>query len=185
MKAEILYKSKGTTLAGDPFLTVKKARDYYEYSERGGRDSIAFVLYDKNTDKFLLINESKPPLDEASGELVKLTTAFGGSLDNPDVSKEDIVQQEVLEEAGYKVHMNNIHFVGETMVSTQMSQMCYLYLVDVTNTEKTHKAEYETEDKNNEFNGNSVHWMSTEDVVDNQDWKSIFIMARAIFKDLI
>jgi len=165
-------------------MTVKRARGYYEYAERGGKDSIFFILYDKNTKKYALINESKPPMDEREGKLVRMTTAFGGSIDM-SITHKEICQTEVREEAGYIVPLERIHFVGKTMVSTQMSQIAYGYLVDVTDIEKTELAEYEKEiskeqkEKDaNEFSGNSVKWMTKEEVLDNCDWKSIFIISR-------
>ena len=45
-KPEKMYESIGKAPNGEPFLSVKKARGYYEYSERPGMDSIAFILYD-------------------------------------------------------------------------------------------------------------------------------------------
>jgi len=177
--AEIMYKSKGKTPNGDPFMTVKMARNYYIYAERGGQDSIAFILFDADTRKYGLILESKPPMDERMRKEVKMTTAFGGSIDmGENVTYKDICQTEVKEESGYVVPLENIHFTGETLVSTQMSQMCHTYLVDVTGIQKTEVAEYETKDKNDEFNGNEVRWLNYDEVMKNNDWKSIFILSR-------
>jgi len=184
MKAEILYESEGKTPDGNPFLTVKEARNYYQYSERGGVDSIAFILYKKVTDSnnkkgkfFALINEAKPPLDEREGCLAKRITAFGGSIDS-DKERQEICRSEVMEESGYEVSLDDITFIGETMVSTQMSQLCSLYLVDVTGKEKTLKAEYEDTDEN-------VIWMTSDEVMDNNDWKSIFILSKSIVGNII
>jgi len=188
-KATIKYQSKGKTPAGDPFMTVKVARKYYEYAERGGQDSIFFILMDKNYDgsgetKYCLINESKPPMDERFNKEVRMTTAFGGSVDM-DCSLEEICQTEVKEESGYEVPMDRIGFVGDTMVSTQMSQLANGYLVNVTGIEKTCKAEYESKPISTladptEFSGNSVVWMSVQEVLNNGDWKSIYIVAKSV-----
>jgi len=190
-KAEVQYESNGKTPDGNSFLTVKKARGYYEYSERGGKDSIAFILIDKNKEKYCLIDESKPPLDESLRCKVMLTTAFGGSIDM-DKTQKEICQIEVLEEAGYGVPLQNIHFVGKTLVSSQMSQICYLYAIDVTGFEKTHLTEFEkvvSEDQNkkdpSEFSNNSLVWMSLEEVMENNDWKSIFIITKAMYAKII
>ena len=180
MKAKIKYSSKGKTPDGKPFMRVKEARGYYYYAERGGLDSVAFILFDNKSKKFMLINESKPPLDERFNKRVTLTTAFGGSIDSEN-TPEEITQTEVLEETGFEVGLDRIHYTGETMVSTQMSQMCKLYLVDVTNLKKTKQAEYEKP----EFKENSVHWMTYSELLENQDWKSIFISTRAIYKEII
>lgn len=180
-----MYKSEGKAPNNDPFLTVKKARGYYEYSERPGYDSIAFILYDGN--RFGLINESKPPMDEREGYEVKMTTAFGGSIDI-NKSYKEICQMEVLEESGYKVPIERIFSVGKTLVSTQMSQMCELFLVNVSQISKTQRAEYEmdsSKDVNGEFVGNSVVWMSDDEIMENGEWKSIYILAQSVVKDIL
>ena len=191
-KAEIRYQSEGKTPAGDPFMTVKKARGYYEYAERGGVDSIAFILLRGGVDGWGLIRESKPPRDEIEKKRVMMTTAFGGSCDDKSLTPAQICRIEVVEESGYEVSGNKIHCIGKTLVSSQMSQMCHLFVVDVRGIEKTKEAEYESpvsamqaEKDINEFMGNSVEWMDDEDVFENMDWKSITIMTTAIAKGII
>ena len=175
---QITYSSEGKAPNGESFLTVKKARGYYEYSERPGKDSIAFILFDSNRDKpFGLIKESKPPMDERRGEEVKMVTAFGGSIDM-DKTYQTIGQIEVVEEAGYIVPLDKIHSCGQTLVSSQMSQMCELFLVDVTDIEKTELAEYEYKDADDEFVGNATVWMDGLEVLENMDWKSIVICTK-------
>lgn len=186
-EAKIKYSSKGTTPDGNPFISVKMARGYYEYVERGGQDSIGFVLFDNTSQKFLVINEQKPPMDERLNKRAQLKTAFGGSVDCDD-PLEVICHQEVQEEAGYNVNMSRIHKVGSTMVSSQMSQMCHLYLVDVTGIPKTLEAEWEkakAKEGYKEHEGNSVHWMTYSELMENQDWKSIFIATQSVYLDII
>lgn len=187
--AEIVYESKGKAPNGDPFLRVKRARGYYEYSERPGKDSIGFILYDGNTRKFALIYEAKPPLDERMETKVMMTTAFGGSIDMEHSYKE-ICKVEVEEEAGYEVPMEKIHSVGKTLVSTQMSQLMEGFLVDVTNIEKTKATEVETFNEEgsrdpDEFKHNRTVWMNEEELLSNSDWKSIFIMTKAKYAGII
>jgi len=182
---ETLWESPGKNHEGKPFFSVKQSRDYYTYGERVGKDSIAFILYDDKIKKFALILESKPPLDTET-ELCKMTTAFGGSIDmGENTTYQEICQTEVKEEAGYIVPLDKIYDCGKTLVSTQMSQMCYTYLVDVTGIQKTEIAEYETKDENNEFNGNEVRWMNINEMMDNGDWKSIYIWTQAVYKEII
>jgi len=181
-KAQIVWQSPETTPAGDPFMTVKKARGYYYYTERGGRDSIAFILFDQNAGKIGLINEAKPPLDEVFNQKAMRVTAFGGSIDM-DKSPEEICQVEVLEEAGYDVPLENIVCVGTTMVSTQMNQGCVGFMVDVTGlvpgkTEADIKNEAQDEKDPDEFCHNSTIWMNDDELMDNNDWKSIWIFAK-------
>ncbi|SHO81227.1 hypothetical protein MNB_SV-15-761 [hydrothermal vent metagenome] len=170
---EDIWKSKEVNFNGDPFMSIKKSRDYYIYAERVGIDSIAFILYDKNKNRFALIQESKPPLD-TNEYLVSLVTAFGGSMDI-DITPQEICKIEVEEEAGYEVELEKIHFVGESLVSTQMSQICKLFLVDVTDNQKTKKAEYEIENKHQD---DSIIWLNRDEVMDNGDWKSIYIISK-------
>jgi len=195
-KAEIMYESKGKTPNGDPFMSVKMARDYYCYAERGGQDSIAFILYDNDRDgkeQYALIYESKPPMDERNGFETRMTTAFGGSIDmGSNTTYQEICQTEVREESGYVVPLENIKSVGKTLVSTQMSQMCEGFFVDVSGIQKTEIAEYEkaaseaqSQKDANEFSGNEVHWMGAEGVMENSDWKSVFIMTQALYRDFI
>lgn len=191
--AEVMYESRGKTPAGDPFMTVKKARGYYEYGERGGKNSIAFILFNNDTKEFALIFESKPPMDEIMNTEVRMNSAFGGSIDmSENHTYQDICQTEVAEEAGYVVPLEKIHFVGDTLVSTQMSQMCHCYLVDVTGIEKTLEAEYEKalskEQANKdalEFAGNRVDWMDINTLMDIGEWKSVYIAMQAIYKGVI
>ena len=172
---ETLWESKNKNQNGEAFMSVKKSRDYYVYTERAGKDSIAFVLYDRDMQKYGLIKESKPPLD-AEGYRAYLVTAFGGSIDM-NVSAKEICQVETEEEAGYEVPLEKITFLGETFVSTQMSQMCKLFVVDVTAIAKSKIAEWEESEtlKPNEVR---LIWMSKKEVMDNMDWKSIFIVGQ-------
>jgi len=101
----------------------------YQFAERRGTDSVAFVCYDRDTSEFLVSNEYKPPVNEF------IDGAFGGSLDK-EVPKLSIVIDEVKEEAGFVVEWRDVIPVGRSFVSTQMNQYCYLYLVYVDKTEE-------------------------------------------------
>ena len=161
-------------------MTVNQARGYYEYASRGGIDSIFFILHDGNSPKpFGLINESKPSLDERLGELAMLTTAFGGSMD-AEATPQEITITEVLEEAGYVVTDEQVHFMGSTFVSSQMDQIAHGFLVDVTGIPKTHVTESEYPEASAEFATNSVVWMTDDELVANNDWKSCFIFLKLI-----
>ncbi len=174
-RAEIMYESKGRMLNGEPFIVIKKARGFYEYAQRGGVDSIAFILYDGAKDKYGLIKESKPPLDELAGTKIKMITAFGGSLDVYGAAHKFICMEEVLEESGYKVPSKNIECIGHTMVSTQMSERCYGYFVDVTGLTPG-KTEADEVEKESILYGNEVVWMTHSELFNNNDWKSVWIM---------
>ena len=179
-KPKTLWTSEGKDEHGEPFLTVKMARDYYVYSERAGVDSIFFILHDANNPKkFGLISESKPPMDERLNDFAMLTTAFGGSME-PTLSPVQLTQKEVAEESGYEVEEDSIIFLGSTLVSSQLSQIAHGFLVDVTGTEKTLDAEYELETASEEFKHNKVVWMDELELAANNDWKSCFIMLKLL-----
>jgi len=186
---EVVWASEETTPDGNPFMTVKKARGHYYYAERGGRDSIAFILFDANRkDRWGLIFESKPPMDELFEDKAMMLTAFGGSIDM-DKSPEEICIIEVKEEAGYEVDDENVVCVGATLVSTQMNQSCVGFLVDVTDktpgkTEADIKNEAQDLKDPDEFYHNKVIWLNDEELMDNNDWKSIWIAAKIVFASL-
>ena len=145
-KDKVLFESDGG------FMKVKSHRNSpFFYAERKGVDSVAFILYDgsRDGDNWCLINEGKPPFfDRNNNERFSTYTAFGGSNDgelpldvylnlteNEQINYlKNIVKNEVLEEAGFDIgnDMNRIEFMSKDMVSTQMNQYCFLYLVDVS-----------------------------------------------------
>jgi len=187
-ESEIAWQSAETTPAGDPFMTVKKSRGYYYYAERGGVDSIAFILYDADrgeNGEYGLIYEAKPPLDERVGAKHMSVTAFGGSIDM-DKGYDEICQIEVLEEAGYDIPTENIHSVGSTLVSSQMSQYCFGYFVDVTGktagkTETDIFNEEQEQKDPDEFKHNKTIWLDLEGLMANNDWKSIWIFSKIFY----
>ena len=140
----------------------------YTYSQRLGKDSVAFILYDRSNPKapFGLITEYKPPIKSF------LTTAFGGSLDK-DATPAQIVLEEVREEAGYIVTPSNIHQFGSVMVSTQSNQMCHLFIVNVENAEKC-----PTEPESLAEVFATTEWLSHEEVLKLQDWKAPTIISK-------
>jgi len=165
-RPEILWQSEGKNpLNNEPFMTIKRADGYYLYSERAGIDSVAFILIDNKKNKIGLIQEIKPPLYEKG--IKRLVTAFGGSMDKKDIYPEKIVIEEVKEEAGYKVDGRDITYIGETMVSTQSNQMLKGYVVDVTNADFVGADEDE-----------KIVWLDNKELIENSDWKSIFIFTK-------
>lgn len=172
-KHPILWQCDQLNPNGDPYTTIRLAKGYYVYTERVGVDSVAFILIDKNKTRSVgLINEPKPPL----GDDAFLTTAFGGSLDK-DVPMNQIVQEEVKEESGFSVTLERISSLGRVMVSTQMNQFCYLFVVDVTDLEQGRRHLDETE-----F-GSTVTWVKPKALLNLQDWKAPLIYMKYTAKD--
>lgn len=126
VETKILWESKGKTPNGDPFSTIKEARGYYSYLERGGVDSIAFILYDKNAKggkSFGIIYESKPPRDEVEGKEVQMNTAFGGSIDCINNIKEDSMAkkltQEIMLERFHNKHSDRYNYSKSKFVTSK------------------------------------------------------------------
>jgi hypothetical protein len=164
---EELWTSPAKNENGVPFYSVKQTDNWYVFGERLGVDSVAFILYDKTTGLYGVINELKPPL----GTDVYKTTAFGGSLDK-DLLLEEIVTEEVKEEAGYTVIPNCISYCGKVLVSTQMNQMCHLYHVDVTGLPLGERDLQEGE------HGSTVQWITEGELYALEDWKALTILTK-------
>jgi 8-oxo-dGTP pyrophosphatase MutT (NUDIX family) len=154
------------------FLNLKKVIDPennvrgYFFSERLGKDSIAFVCYDINTQQILLNQEYKPPIDEF------VLGAFGGSIDK-DQTLFEIVKAEVKEEAGFVVELEDIKYLGDAFVSTQMNQFCHLFIVFV---DKENQGEREPENAIEAMA--KTKWVDKKDIKEMRDWKAITIMAK-------
>lgn len=158
-------------LTNNKFLNIKEVYDPdnhvkgYQYAERLGKDSIAFICYDPNVNHILLNYEYKPPINQF------ILGAFGGSIDK-DKDIKQIVIDEVREEAGFEVKENKCLSLGRVFVSTQMNQFCYLYLVLVNkNDEKPRMPENAVEAMA------TTKWIDEDsDITDLSDWKAITIM---------
>ena len=170
-------------LTDNRFLNIKEVADStmhvkaYQFAERKGVDSIAFICHtmrpDHGDQKFLLNHECTPP----TGEF--LNRAFGGSLDK-DTNLEEIVIEEVKEEAGYDVTENQVFSLGKVFVSTQMNQYCHLFLVEVfKHLEVPREPENATEAISEPI------WMSAKEIMEGSDWKAITIIHKAIWEGII
>ena len=150
-------------MISNKFLKIKEADNNgtpYYYAERLGKDSVAFILYDRESGRVGLIKEYKPPIEEY------LYTAFGGSMDKEGATPFEIMKDELREEAGYELAAPT--YVGSSFVSTQMNQFCYLYFCDVTGIPQNKDIEENAE----------IVWLTIEDVVRGRDWKAITILTK-------
>ena len=161
------------------FLNVNKVVDEdnnvggYLFAERLGVDSVAFICYDENLDLFLVNKEYKPPIADF------VVGAFGGSIDKAK-TREQIVVDEVKEEAGFVVSEDDVYYVGRSFVSTQMNQYCYLFLVRVN---KDNQDEREPENAIEAMA--ETQWLAEEEVIGLDDWKAIAIVSKAKKRKLI
>jgi hypothetical protein len=163
------WESKARNHMKQPFMAVKAWKNRYFFSERAGKDSIAFILYDHRTNEYCVINEFKPPID------AYFVTAFGGSFDRPEPFEPiDIVIDEVREEAGFIVTREDIKECGSVMVSTQSNQMCHLFLVNVDK-----RKQVEPQPENDLEALATTVWMTQDEVFLLQDWKAITIITKS------
>jgi len=166
-------------LTNNKFLNIKEVEDAknnvtgYQFAERRGVDSIAFICYDELTKEFLLNMELKPPINKF------VLGAFGGSMDKNKMP-EEIVLDELKEEAGFNVDKEFVNFVGKVLVSSQMNQYCYLYLVFVN---KDNQQERHPENEVEKLATTS--WHSFNDISELEEWKPIVIIEKAKQKKII
>ncbi len=172
------------------FLKVKSAATTpYFYAERKGVDSVAFILLDENrSDKYGVVNERKPPMDERYGEEVFIETAFGGSNDMIADEKyfamsdeeviehfKKLVQIEAREEGGFDVGVDKIKFVAKELVSTQMNQWAFLFVVNVTDV-----TQGKTDPQNAVEAMATIRWKNFKQVQKMNDWKTKSIIFNLI-----
>jgi 8-oxo-dGTP pyrophosphatase MutT (NUDIX family) len=139
----------------------------YQYVERLGVDSVAFICYDPDLKLFLLNEEYKPPVNKF------VLGAFGGSIDKK-MSPSEIVTHEVEEEAGFAI-TKAIILMGKVLVSTQMNQYCHLFLVIVDKNDETdRKPENAVEAMA------KTKWVHGHDIPALEDWKAIAIFSKAM-----
>lgn len=161
-----------TVIFDNPWLKVKQAGGGYIYSERKGIDSVAFILVAVNASderRIGLINEPKDPIGKF------LTTAFGGSIDDEKYHNDlrVLVQDEVLEEAGFKVELSAIKHHGSVMVSTQSNQFCHLFSVEVNKLEQGERTTTNPTEMRS-----AVSWVQMNEIAALEDWKAQAIILR-------
>ncbi|MCK0157117.1 NUDIX domain-containing protein [Cellulophaga sp. F20128] len=151
MKYEIVKEE----IVFDNFFKIKKAKIKHELFdattieverlsfERG--DSVAILIYEKDTDSLLFTNQFRyPTIKEKDGWILELTA---GSLEGNEAPK-NRVKKEVEEEIGYQV--NEIEFISSFFVSPGgSSERILLYYSEVNSSDKLFKGggmKYEKED---------------------------------------
>ena len=168
-------------ITDNKFLNIKEVFDDvkychgYQFAERRGKDSIAFIGWDIEQEHkdapFLLNCEFTPPTNEF------LYRAFGGSLDKAK-DKIEIVIEEVREECGYEITARRVAELGNMFVSTQMNQRCYLYFVNLTGAKSVgRKPENKIEAMA------TLSYRTKQQILDGDDWKAIVILTKMANKD--
>ena len=170
LRDEVSYVSpmKKKTL---PALTVRRQFDPadddgvggYYFAERAGRDSVAFLLHDETRG-----DAAWGVLSQWHGPLRRFVTgAYTGSLDKPGLGLADIVQEEVVEEAGYRVGPERIDYLGAQPVSGKCKEECHLFRVDVAGLPMLPLR------PENPFEANTERpWWTAQQVLEQGEWKS-------------
>lgn len=127
----------------DDFFQIKKAKILHETFtgneiivdrlsfERN--NSVAILIYEKDTDSFLFTNQFRyPTLESTNGWLLEIPAGSMKPVDDPEYR----VRQEVEEEIGYQ--MDNIELISTSFVSPGgCSEQTFLYYAEVNSTHKT------------------------------------------------
>lgn len=177
---KVLFETDLKNKKGVPFLSVKEQTltdgSKYVYAERAGVNSVKFMLIDKKRKMFGLVSEVLPPFQPVEGfhDNNKTVGTFGGSIDSHLKNLLGLVIQEVKEETGFSVKAKDIYYTGKTMVSNQMNELAYTYLVDVSELKPTSR-NLEDGEKNS-----AVVWLFEDELYSLGDCISIFIHARAL-----
>jgi len=165
---EVIFESPKLN-GGKKYLSIIRrgdsAENYYFYSQRKGKDSIRFILYDKSRPKpFCLLEHFEASRNEI------LQTAYSGSNDKP-LPLIEICREEVNEESEFTLEdTERITLVRPMGLGSQTNEVAYLYLVDVEGLPNTPMV------PENEYEENVNHiWMSLEGVKTKGDWASYVI----------
>jgi len=165
---KIIFQSPAIS-GGKKFLSVVRRGDseenHYFYSQRNGKDSIRFILYDKTRPKPFGLLEH---LESSQNKVLR--SAYSGSNDK-DKPLIEICKEEVTEESQFDLEdTNRITLVRPMGLGSQTNEIAHLYLVDV---EGLSEAPMHPE---NEWEENVNHpWLSLEEVKEQGDWASYVI----------
>jgi ADP-ribose pyrophosphatase len=135
------YKIQEEKTIFDQFFKIKEAKIEHDSFhgeqvevtrlcfERG--DSVAIVLFEKDTDSFLFTKQFRYPAIKEDGWIVELTA---GSIDHGE-EPEMAVRREVEEEIGYGI--NELEFLYSFFVSPGgTSERIFLFYAEVNSTQK-------------------------------------------------
>lgn len=148
----------------------------YYYSQRLGKNSLAFLLYDSTIDKFACLIQHNPAVDRF------LLNSFTGSLDKNKKVRE-ILLEEIKEESGYTIPPDEIKdrviYLSKQPVSSQTNEEVYLYLINVTNLKQG-----KTIPDNDWEKYSYIKWTSSNFIFKNAEWKARIIVLEYLTKVL-
>jgi 8-oxo-dGTP pyrophosphatase MutT (NUDIX family) len=126
---EIMYSNS--------WVKVKKSPTGFFYLERKGKDSIAILPYRYEEDGTVSVLIRNQPLVALGSEQDKAEDKLGacpitGTIEHGDSPSKTAVR-ELQEEAGYIISVPDLMYTGCYVIGTQTNEVCYCYLVDITN----------------------------------------------------
>lgn len=174
-----IFKTPQVT-KGKKYLTVFEIKDPkgllppYYYTQRMGKDSVAFICVDKSRDlssKYMILRQWHGPLSKFSDG------AFTGSLDKDELSILEILSEELIEEAGFRIEPDDSRIVyrGKQIVSGNCNEYVHLFLVDITDIAQVKR------EPENIFEANTnLFWTSKDYILSQCDWKSKCILVNPL-----
>lgn len=131
--SKILYKNY--------WIDLKQTDRGFVYAQRRNINSTASLLFKKvgNEYKFLLRFQPLPELSISNTNWRRLyPCCVTGSLETSELPLQNAIK-EIYEETNYVVDKNNFITQGQSVSSTQMNELVYIYVVDISNAKHVDK----------------------------------------------
>ncbi|MDD3144811.1 MAG: NUDIX hydrolase [Candidatus Gracilibacteria bacterium] len=107
-------------------IKLEGGRVYEACTRVGNKNAVAGIVRHTENRSYILIEQYRYPVKQRVLELV------AGLIDKPNLSKEQIMQEEVVEETGYS-QIQSIEFIGETSGSAgKSSETTSLFDIEIT-----------------------------------------------------
>lgn len=117
--------------------TQNKVEKTWEAVE--AHDSVAVLLYHKQKDAFLLVQQFRPPVFIKHKEHPYTYELCAGIIDK-DCSLEQTVKEEIEEECGYQVELKDIHKINSFFTNVGISgTKQYLYFAEILEENRLHE----------------------------------------------
>jgi len=172
LESTLVFKSPAFK-GGKKFLSIFCVKDPedpedqgYYFSERLGRDSVAFLLYDRNEleKPYVALEQYHSP------RRMFQKGAFTGSLDK-GLSPDATAIEEIAEEAGYRISSERLHSVGKQFVGCNTNESVYLFIGDVTGIARNKKNPDNVWEENTH-----LLQMSKDEIFKFCEWRAILCM---------
>ncbi|AZG68478.1 NUDIX domain-containing protein [Mycoplasma struthionis] len=118
------------------YITLHKTEQGLVYAQRAGKNSIAALCYrinENNEKEFLIHYQILIGIKENQNWNDQFPCPITGSLDHENEDTVDTAIREVAEEGGFIVNKNNLKISSSYFSSTQLNEIVYCYIFDVTN----------------------------------------------------